>query len=118
MANGKIISVGGTYKADWIAASSSAYATNLSELIYLDPGTYLAIVTCPIVDSGAIPIRIQKTDGDADIAEQYTNVATYAQMTQPVKVLTRAGFQLRSFSSTAATFSYIDRGGMQFVRIA
>jgi len=102
------------YTAAWTASSSSAVNTQLTGSISLPAGTYLAIAMTPIRSSGGGVVTIAGTGVTA-----YKIVDNdYVQMCVPFTLSSAGSVAVFSASSSAMSFTNVDRGWLRVVRIA
>lgn len=103
----------------WIAESSNAYHTDLTNSIILSKGLYLVIAAYPEFDTPQVFLsdiegtNINKTGG------RYFNMGSYQNGVRLVKVNNdNTPIKLLSKTSTSTTFSYTERGGLYAYKLA
>ena len=120
MASGKSNSLGFVLTANWIAASSAAYATALTDEVTLpDIGNYLILIKIPIVTSGSVITGIAGSDFTRYApSDNFINCTSYNFGAVMIKATASgAKIKLQTWASTSVAFDYIDRGGLQVIKI-
>lgn len=102
------------YTAAWTATASSAINTRLTDAISLPAGTYLAVATTPIRSSGGGIITIAGTG--VTVYKIVDN--DYVQMCVPFTLSTAGSVAVFSASSSAMSFTNVDRGWLRVIKLA
>jgi len=109
-----IDAIGTTATASWTGTSSSAYGTNLTGAITLTKGVYIVTIKTPVSD---ITPLIELHDNTNDRPFYYTNIPSQGSFTIPIELTATTDIIVRSGASAAASYSYLERGGLFAVRI-
>lgn len=104
---------GAYYHADWIADSSSAEDTQLTDIVNIyNAGKYLAVITMPAISSGSDTFHV-KLSGFSDITPQvFTGLGSTAFIFELTSNDVPRTIDVRSFLSTSATWTNKYKGGL------
>lgn len=107
--------IGKIYHADWIANSSSANSVPLTNSITLPPGTYIIIGTFPNVATNTAVFTCKNIPV---IGLGYAPVGTNCLSKTFIHTLSETTeVQLLTGTSNSVTYSNINRGGLDAIRI-
>lgn len=119
MAKDSIQKLGLSTTADWVANSSSAYATQLTGRInFPSAGKWLVFGVCPVCNTNSGIMYPSVSVGVHTRSNLYFNIGTYFDFLFVADVdASNEGVVMAAASSTAVTFSYIERGYITAVKI-
>jgi hypothetical protein len=107
--------------ANWIADKSSASLTTLTESTSLSKGTWLCIGSTPISDCEGASYTLRALSGSTNIGSNHYYRSMSATQTPILLIFTvasTANVVLRSAQASTINFSYTERGGLDFVKLA
>ena len=102
----------------WTASSASAFGNNLTERIgFPSTGKWLVYGQCPICSTTGL-LRISTSNGVIIRSNMYFNIESYATFLFIADVTASDdGLIAQAASSTNITFSYIERGYIQAIKL-
>lgn len=116
----KLDAIGTIIDAEWTATSSSASLTTLTESVSLSPGTWLMVAVTPISDNADMVYAPRAISGSTDIGSNvyFGGFENYNHCVLPFKVTSTANVVIRTGRATSVNFTYPERGGVRFVKLA
>ena len=111
---GKLTVIGRVYRGNWIASSSSASGTHLTQTLTLPAGTYILLSHTPVISGsdGALLVSLSA------LSPPYRLVAGQDIFLTAATFTTQTDVYLQSSASFPVTFSYLERGAIIAIRIA
>ena len=107
--------------ADWIASQSAATLTTLTESVSLSAGTWLCIGSTPHSDFEGAAYTLRALSGSTNIGSNHYYRSMSVNQTPILlifKVASTANVVLRSAQASTINFSYTERGGLDFIKLA
>jgi hypothetical protein len=114
---GVLGAIGTVSSANWIASTSTAGNTQLTDYLSLIKGTYLVIVAYPVL--GNNDMFISSIDG-ANISKwgaSFINMQSQQSAVNIVRANADTQIRILSMQSFSQSFSYLDRGGLFAIRL-
>lgn len=111
---GKLTVIGRVYRGDWIASSSSANGTHLTQTLTLPAGTYILLSHTPLMSGSDGTLLVSFSE----LTPPYRLVTGQDIFLTAVTLTTQTDVYLQSSASFSVTFSYLERGAIIAIRIA
>ena len=107
--------------ADWIAEQSTGSLQTMTKDVVLSPGTWLCIGSTPHSDFEGASYTLRSMSGSTNIGNNHYFRSMSTNQTPILlifKVASTANVVLRSAQAAAVNFSYLERGGLDFIKLA
>lgn len=102
-----------TYHADWTAGSSNGLNQRLSDSITLPPGVYVIRAALPVLSATPYYATIANVPMFSQLVGfNCASACTIAKLTTTTEIYIFSG------QSTSCTFTYLERGSLDALRIA
>ena len=111
--NERVAPIGTILHAAWTATSSSANGTNLTNEITLTPGIYIINISIPTA-SQTLAYMLSNLSSEND---KYWSAVSMGTITAIFEIESTTTTRVRSAASTSVTFSVIERGHLEAIRI-